>query len=234
MRKNVKKSAMSKGTIRFDGQYRYQVDVGYRTARQKALELAMAVDEDCVEVGIDRSPKCVASWGDDRRPPFFWVNPDIDDSRVVLMYECRHFLEDDCEQPPSTLHAANELLVHAHDFYPRILSIKFYSFENVGHPSGPKTFIDEQTVSIVRPLQRPGVVGLDTGQWMEGLSAAELLMQFGIDPDVRVTPYGKRLTLEGETFTVSTSDSSSSSSCSESGSCSESDNPGSSGDECKL
>ena len=115
MRKHVQKSFMSKGTIRFDEQYPYQVDVGYVTARQKALELAMAVDEDCMELGIDCSPKGVASWGDDRRPPLFWVNPDIDDSRVVLMYECRHFFEDDCEQLPSTLHAANELLVNAHD-----------------------------------------------------------------------------------------------------------------------
>ena len=65
-----------------------------------------------------------------------------------------------------------------------------------------------------------------------GLSAAELLVQFGIDPDVRVTPDGKLLTPEGDKFTVSKSDSSSSSSCSESGSCSESESPGSSGDAC--
>ena len=47
---------MSKGTMDFDEQYRYQVDVGYVTARQKALELAMAVDEDCMDFGIDSSP----------------------------------------------------------------------------------------------------------------------------------------------------------------------------------
>ena len=135
MRKLVKKSSVSKGTIRFDEQYRYQVDVGYVTARQKALELAMAVDEDCVELGIDRSPKGVASWGDDRRPPLFWVNPDIDDSRVVLMYECRHFFEDDCEQLPSTLHAANELLVNAHDVYSHMLFIKFLLFRERWAPS---------------------------------------------------------------------------------------------------
>ena len=63
-----------------------------------------------------------------------------------------------------------------------------------------------------------------------GLSAAELLVQFGIDPDVRVTPDGKLLTPEGETFTVLNSDSSSSSSCSESGSCSGNESPGKSGD----
>ena len=62
MRRIVNKSPMSKGTIRFDEQYRYQVEVGYVTARQKTLELAMAVDEDCMDLGIE----CVASWGDDR------------------------------------------------------------------------------------------------------------------------------------------------------------------------
>ena len=59
------------------------------------------------------------------------------------------------------------------------------------------------------------VAGLDTDLWMEGLSAAELLRQFGIDPDVRVTPDGKLMTPEGEIFTIQNSDSSDSSSCSE-------------------
>ena len=69
MRKTMKKTLKSKGTIRFDEQYRYQVDVGYVTARQRALELAMAVEEECMELGIDSLPTGVASWGDDRRAP---------------------------------------------------------------------------------------------------------------------------------------------------------------------
>ena len=52
MRKVAKRSSTPKGTIHFDEQYRYQVDVGYVTARQKALELAMAVDEDSMELEI--------------------------------------------------------------------------------------------------------------------------------------------------------------------------------------
>ena len=63
----------------------------------------MAVDENCMELGINRSPTGVASWGDNRRPPLFWVGPDIDDSRIVLMYERRHFFEDECEQLPTSL-----------------------------------------------------------------------------------------------------------------------------------
>ena len=70
MRKVPKRSSKPRGTIRAAEQDRYQVDVGYLTARQRALELAMAVDEDCMELGMDSSPKVVASWGDDRRPPF--------------------------------------------------------------------------------------------------------------------------------------------------------------------
>ena len=56
-----------------------------------------------------------------------------------------------------------------------------------------------------------------------GLTAAELLMQFGIDPDVRVAPDGKLLTPEGETFAISTS-----------GSCSGSESPGTSGVNAQL
>ena len=141
------------------------------------------------------------------------------------MYECRHCFADDCERLPTTLHSANELLINAHEVYPHILSIKFYSFENVGHPLDPKTFIDEKTVSIVRPGQERLAAGPDTDLWMEGLSAAELLRQFGIDPDVRVTPDGNLLTPEGETFTIQNSDS-------ESGSSSENESPESSGVEC--
>ena len=58
--------------------------------------MAMAVDEDRMELGIDRSPTGVALWGDDRRLPLFWDAPDIKDRQVVLMHECRHFFEDDC------------------------------------------------------------------------------------------------------------------------------------------
>ena len=58
-------------------------------------------------------------------------------------------------------------------------------------------------------------VGPDTDLWMEGLSAAELLRQFGIDPDVRLAPGGKLMTPEGETLSIQNSDSSDSSSFSE-------------------
>ena len=68
-------------------------------ARQKAIELAMVVDEDCYELGLEGSPTGVASWNDDRRPPLYWVGADHPtDCGTVLMYECRHFYEDDCEQ----------------------------------------------------------------------------------------------------------------------------------------
>ena len=83
----------------------------------------------------------------------------------------------------STLHVANELFVTAREVYPHILSIKFYSFENVGHPLDPKSFIDAKTVSIVKPGQERVAVGPDTDLWTDGISAAELLRQFGIDPD---------------------------------------------------
>ena len=64
VRRSPKGTMTKKGTtICFDEQYRYQTDVGYVAARQRALELAMVVDEDCMELGIDRSPTGVATWG---------------------------------------------------------------------------------------------------------------------------------------------------------------------------
>ena len=80
----------------------------------------MVVDEECAELGIDRTPTGVASLGDDRRPPLFWVDPDIDDCQIVLMYERRHLSEEDSEQLPTSILNINELLVDAHEVYANI------------------------------------------------------------------------------------------------------------------
>ena len=78
--------------VNFDDQHKFQKEVGYVAARQKAIELAMVVDEDCYEFGIERSPTGVASWNDDRRPPLYGAGSDHPtDCGTVLMYECRHF-----------------------------------------------------------------------------------------------------------------------------------------------
>ena len=45
-------------------------------ARQKAIDLAMVIDEDCMELGIERSQIGVATWNDDRRPPLYWAGSD--------------------------------------------------------------------------------------------------------------------------------------------------------------
>ena len=68
---------------------------------------------------------------------------------------------------------------------------------NVGHPPGPNSFIDEKTVSIVRNCQSVGAAGPESEEWMEGPSAAELLMHFGIDPNVVISLDGKMRTPEG-------------------------------------
>ena len=81
----------------------------------------MVVDEDCYEVGIGRSPTGVASWNDDRRPPLYWVGSDHPtDCGTVLIYERRHFYEDDCEQLPTSLKTIPELLFKAHEAYEHI------------------------------------------------------------------------------------------------------------------
>ena len=76
-----------KRPVTFNDQHRFQAEAGYVAARQKAIELAMAVDEDCYELGIERSPTGVASWNDDRRPPLYWAGSDHPtDCGTVLMY----------------------------------------------------------------------------------------------------------------------------------------------------
>ena len=42
--------------VRFDDQYCFQVGVGYIAARQRAIELAMGIDEDCAELGLTGLP----------------------------------------------------------------------------------------------------------------------------------------------------------------------------------
>ena len=72
---------------------------------------------------------------------------------------------------------------------------------------------------------------------MEGLAAAELLMQFGIDPNVAMMPDGKVQTPEGQDYTSSASESRGSSSSSESDNSSgsgESDSAGTTGKECSM
>ena len=61
----------AKGVAHIGDQHKFQVDVGYVAARQKAIDLAMVIDEDCIELGIERLPTGVASWNDDRRSPLY-------------------------------------------------------------------------------------------------------------------------------------------------------------------
>jgi hypothetical protein len=92
MNSSVIATQHDKISVIFDDQHKFQTEVGYAAARQKAIELAMVVDEDCYELGIERSPTGVASWSDDRRPPLYWAGSDHPtDCGTVLMYECRHF-----------------------------------------------------------------------------------------------------------------------------------------------
>ena len=107
-----------RNTVSFDDQHKFQADVGYVAARQKAIELSMVVDEDCYELGIERSPTGVASWNDDRRPPLYWAGSDhATDCGTVLLYECRHFFEDDCEHLPTSLRVKPELRFNAQEAF---------------------------------------------------------------------------------------------------------------------
>ncbi len=76
----------AKDAVSSNYKHKFKVDVGYAAAHEKAIELAMMVDEDCFELGIERSPTGVASWNDDRRPPLYWAGSDHPaDCGTVLM-----------------------------------------------------------------------------------------------------------------------------------------------------
>ena len=96
MRRRPRPKSAARDAVRVDDQYRFQVvDIGCVAARQRTIELAIVIDEDCMELGTERSPTSVASWGDGRRPPLYWVGSDPGERGPVLMYERRHFFEDD-------------------------------------------------------------------------------------------------------------------------------------------
>jgi len=125
MHSRVTTTTKDKIPVTFNDQHRFQAEVGYVAARQKAIELAKVVDEDCYELGIERSPMGVASWNDDGRPPLYWAGSDHPtDCGTVLMYECRHVYEDDCEQLLTFLKTKPELPFNAHEAYEHILSEK--------------------------------------------------------------------------------------------------------------
>ena len=111
--------------------------------------MAIVIEEDCAELGLERSQIGVASWNDDRRPPLYWIGSDHPtDCGTVLMYECRHFFEDDCEQLPILLAVSEDVLVDARKAYDNILSIIFRAFEHVGPPPNTGKFLDESTIKV--------------------------------------------------------------------------------------
>ena len=69
MNSSVITTTKDKRPVIFNDQHKFQAEIGYVAARQKAIELATVVDEDCYDMVIERSPTGVASWNDDRRPP---------------------------------------------------------------------------------------------------------------------------------------------------------------------
>ena len=89
--------------VHFEDQYRFQMGIGYVAARQRTIELAVVVDKDCMELGAERSPTGVASWVMIGVHRIYWVGSDPGERGPGLMYECRHFFENDCERLPTLL-----------------------------------------------------------------------------------------------------------------------------------
>ena len=103
------------------------------------------------------------------------------------MVECRHFFEDDCELLPTSVTVMHELLVNAHDAFANIWSVKFPSFEHIGFPPATSKFLDSSSVVVERLGRSVSVPGPDNS-WMDGLFAADIIRQFGIDPQCNSDP----------------------------------------------
>ena len=100
-----------------------------------------------------------------------------------------------------------ELLLKAHDAFEHLLSVKFPSFEHVGSPPATDKFLDQHTVTVERLGRNISVPSVDES-WMDGVSAAEVIRQYGIDPNVILTPAVKFETPDGEEYIPASTDSS--------------------------
>ena len=98
---------------------------------------------------------------------------------------------------PTSLKVKPGLLVNAHEAFEHILSEKFPSFEHVGSPPATEKLLDQDTVTVERPDRNVSVPSVDDS-WMDGLSAVEVIRQYGIDPNVILTPDGQLETPNGE------------------------------------
>ena len=72
MRKTQRAKKEGMPIVMNDGR-QYDADMSRVAARQRAIELAIVIDEDFHELGLPRYPGKTASLNDDRRPPLYWV-----------------------------------------------------------------------------------------------------------------------------------------------------------------
>ena len=92
-----------------------------------------------------------------------------------------------------------ELLVNAHDTFELSLSVKCPSFEHVVSPPATDIFLIQNTVTVEDSGRNVKVPSADES-WMDGLSAADVIRQYGIDPNFILTLAGEFETPSGEEF----------------------------------
>ena len=116
--KKMPKEKKDRRPVTLDSRRRYEADIGCVAARQRAIEIAIVIDDDLHELGLPRYSRNNASLNDDWRPPLYWVSKQHPDGRGRdLMYECRHFFEGDCEQLPLSFKSIDDLLINANEVY---------------------------------------------------------------------------------------------------------------------
>ena len=87
--------------------------------------------------------------------------------------------------------------MNAHDAFENILLMKIPSCEHIGSPPAASKLLDSSTAVVEKPGRSVSVPGPDDS-WMDGLSAVDVIRQFGLDPNAVLTPEGKLETSERE------------------------------------
>ena len=98
--------------------------------------------------------------------------------------------------------------MNANETYSNILSIRFLSGEHVRKPPDPSSFVQEETIKVTPSRTTDDDEGSGDEDWMEGLSVADVMRQFWVDPNAILSSDGILRTPEGSEYEDASSGSS--------------------------
>ena len=85
------------------------------------------------------------------------------------------------------------------------MNIKCPSFEHVGSPLDPSTFLQEKAIKVAPSRTITDASGSGDDDWMDGLPVAGVIRKFGVDPNAVLSSDGILRTPEGLDYEDSSS-----------------------------